>query len=66
MYAAKTNLTRSASFGFPGVNFVTRSAVILPGEQVVFQWGDNIMLLDLGTGKMGRVTPGRGPVVVIE
>ena len=66
MSAANARLTRGAAFEFPGVNLVVSSAILLPGDQVLFQWGDNIMLLDLNTGKMGRVTPGRGPVAAVE
>jgi hypothetical protein len=44
----------------------TRNFILLPQEQLIFQLRDQIMLLDLPTRKIGLLTMGRGPVVVIE
>jgi hypothetical protein len=47
--------------GVPSRNFI-----LLPNDQLVFQLGDQIMLLDLPTRKIGFITMGRGPVVVLD
>lgn len=48
------------------MNWPTRYATILPGDQVVYQLGAQIMLLDLNQRKLGLITLGRGPVVVLD
>ena len=50
----------------PFVQWYMRSVTILPGDQVVFQMGDQIVLLDLESHKMGLVTKGRWPVVSFD
>lgn len=39
---------------------------VLPGDQVVFEVGKQIALLDLPTRRIGRIAWGRGPIVTIE
>ncbi|MFC1600887.1 hypothetical protein ACFL34_00880 [Candidatus Sumerlaeota bacterium] len=38
----------------------------LPDDQVVFQWGDQICLLDLNTRELGLIARGLSPVVVFD
>ncbi len=47
----------------PFVQWYMRNVTILPSDQVVFQIGDQIVLLDIESHKMGLVTKGRGPLV---
>jgi hypothetical protein len=50
----------------PFVRWSARNGTILPGDQVVFQWGDQICLFERDTARLGLVTNGRGPVVVLR
>jgi len=50
----------------PFVQWYMRNVTMLPGDQVVFQMGDQIVLLDLESHKMGLVTKGRGPLVTFD
>ena len=50
----------------PFVSWWPDSAVLLPGDRVVFQFGPQIALLDLNQRKIGMLALGRGPVVVWE
>jgi len=50
----------------PFVQWYIRNVTILPGDQVVFQMGDQIVLLDIESHKMGLVTKGRGPLVSFD
>ncbi len=50
----------------PVTNWVTRSPTLLPHDQVVYQLGDQIVLLDLNTRQIGLITRGTSPVVIIE
>lgn len=59
-------ISRRAVLEFPGSDLRVGAAAVLPSEQVVFQWGDSIMLLDLESGDMARISMGRGPCVAIE
>jgi hypothetical protein len=47
-------------------SLAARNPTILPGEQVVYQLGDQIVLLDLNTRTVGVVARGRGPLVVLD
>ncbi len=42
-----------------------RYATILPGDQVVYQLGDQIIILDLNKRKIGLLAVGRSPVVTL-
>lgn len=44
---------------------VQHRPILLPGDQVLYQLGDQIVLLDLQSHKMGLVALGGSPVVVI-
>jgi hypothetical protein len=39
---------------------------MLPGDQVVYQLGDQIVLLDLNQRKLGLITLGRGPLAALD
>lgn len=43
-----------------------RNAVVLPGDQVIVQVRDQLLILDMPTRKLGFLAMGRGPVVVAE
>ena len=43
-----------------------RNITILPGNQVVFQLGEQIVICDLNSRKLGVITLGRDPVVVLD
>ncbi len=46
-------------------SWACRNTVILPEDQAVFQVADQILVLDLPSRKLGFLTMGRGPVVVL-
>jgi hypothetical protein len=50
----------------PFLAWNSRNASILPGDQVVYQLGDQIVLLDLNARKIGLITRGRGPLVLLD
>jgi hypothetical protein len=50
----------------PFLEWYARNATVLPSDKVVYQLGDQIVLLDMNTRKIGLVTIGRGPVVVLD
>jgi hypothetical protein len=50
----------------PGASWSASSATVLPGDQVVFQLGDYVMLADLNTRKLAPLCRGRSPVVLSE
>lgn len=56
------------NFGFnePGVSLYAHNATVLPGDQVVFQFGEQIVLLDLNTKQLGLITMGHDPVVITD
>jgi len=41
-------------------------ATVLPGDRVVYQLGDQVVLLDLNLRKIGLIALGRGPVVTLD
>ncbi len=47
----------------PFVRWLPRWPTVLPGEQVVYQLGDQIVLFDIPQRKLGLVAFGRGPLV---
>lgn len=47
----------------PFVEWKSRYATILPGDQVVYQLGEQIVILDLNSRKIGLIAYGRSPVV---
>ncbi len=51
----------------PFSRWYIRSATHLPGDQVIFQLGDNqICILDAPTRRIARIVEGRGPVVALK
>lgn len=49
----------------PFVSWFIRNAVILPHEQSIFQIEDMLVILDMPSRRLGFLTIGRGPVVVL-
>ena len=49
----------------PLVQWWSGYATVLPGDQVVYQLEDQIVLLDLPTRRIAMLTRGRSPVVII-
>jgi hypothetical protein len=47
----------------PFLGWIARNATILPGDQVVYQLGNQIVILDLSTRKLAFLALGQGPVV---
>jgi hypothetical protein len=50
----------------PFLLWMVRSPIILPGDFVIFQLGDQIVLLDINNRKIRLITLGRGPVVTMD
>ena len=50
----------------PFFNWSVRSVTILPGDEVVFQAGNQVCIFDRESRKLGVIARGRGPVVVME
>lgn len=47
----------------PFLAWIARNATILPSDQVVYQLGNQIVILDLSTRKLAFLALGQGPVV---
>lgn len=50
----------------PFIQWYMRNVSILPDDQVIFQIGDQIVIFDLNSRKMGLITKGRGPILTFE
>lgn len=50
----------------PFVIWYSRNAVTLPHGQVVYQAGEQIVLLDLATRRIALLAIGQGPVVELD
>jgi hypothetical protein len=50
----------------PFSSWPSRSATILPGDQVVYEVGEQVVLLDLATKRMQFLARGRNPVAVTD
>jgi hypothetical protein len=48
------------------MDWQARNATVLPGELLIYQLGQQIVVLDIERRKIGLVAMGRGPVVVLE
>jgi hypothetical protein len=48
------------------LHWTTRNATVLPGGQIVYQLGSQIVLLDVDKRKLGLIALGRGPVVFLD
>ncbi|MDO8304146.1 MAG: hypothetical protein Q7T18_13000, partial [Sedimentisphaerales bacterium] len=53
-------------FETPFLAWVIQSPIFLPGDFVIFQLGDQIVLLDINNRKIRLITLGRGPVVTMD
>jgi hypothetical protein len=61
----RTKEKLNAALETPFMFWPSRNATVLPGDQVVYQLGDQIVVLDLRTRRIGLVARGRGPVVIL-
>ena len=61
-----TDASLDVALETPIIAWLSRNASILPGDQVVYQLGDQIVLLDLNARKIGLITRGRGPLVLLD
>jgi len=50
----------------PFLSWPARNATALPGDQVLFQLGDQICIFDPASRKLSLLTEGRGPVVILD
>lgn len=62
----KTKASYTVGFETPFINWSSTNATVLPGDQVIYQLGSQIVLLDLNTRKMAMVAVGRGPVIALD
>ena len=66
----RKTLAYGLAFDTPYRGWIARNATILPGNQVVFQLGEGarsqIMLLDMPTHKLGLITMGEGPALLLH
>jgi hypothetical protein len=65
VFSQKSRLYNLA-FDTPFMSWLPRNATMLPMDQVVFQLGEQIVILDLPTKKLGFLTMGIGPCVVLK
>jgi hypothetical protein len=56
----------SVALETPFIAWYPRNVTVLPGDQVVYQLDDRIVLLDIRKRKIGLLTTGRGPTVVLD
>ncbi|MHB1458903.1 MAG: hypothetical protein ACYC0V_18485 [Armatimonadota bacterium] len=58
-------MEKNVNFGLetPFVQWESRYATVLPGDQVVYQLGKQIVILDLNSRRIGLIAYGRSPVV---
>ncbi len=62
----KTHEHLKVAFEAPFIlGWFVRDATILPGDQVVYRLGDQIIILDLNRRKIGLLAVGRSPVVTL-
>ena len=63
--AIKDNLPKHYAIELPFLTWYSRYPIVL-GDQVVYQLGDQIVLLDLNQDLIGVITRGYSPVVVLD
>ena len=68
LYAEKRHSDEILYIGFetPFLEWISSNITMMPGGQVVYQLGDQIVLLDLNKRLIGLVTVGASPVVVLN
>ena len=64
--AEKGDTRKWLALELPFLHWYSRFATVLPGDQIVYQLGNQIVLLDLNADKIGLITMGYGPVVILE
>ncbi|MBI3920734.1 MAG: hypothetical protein HY318_04885 [Armatimonadetes bacterium] len=62
---AKTGATLRVALETPFLTWRVSGASLLPGDQVVMEFGDQVVLLDLNQRKIGLIAVGRSPVAVL-
>jgi len=60
-----TERTFSVAFETPFASWPLRNVHVLPGNLVVFQAGEQVLVLHLDTRKLALLARGRGPLVII-
>ena len=65
-HRGRPNERLSVSVETPVLSWFSSDATVLPGDQVVYQLGPQVVLLDLRTRRIGLVALGRSPVVGLE
>lgn len=63
--SARTGARTRIALELPGLRWSARYATVLPGEQVVYQLGRQIVLLDLATRRIALLAIGMEPVVTL-
>lgn len=66
LWATRWETEKRFALELPFLNWYSRFPTILPGNQVIYQLGDQIVLLDLNADKIGVITRGYSPLVVLE
>jgi hypothetical protein len=66
LIATKGKTKKQLALELPFLKWYSRSPSVLPGDQVVYQLGDQIVLLDLNQDLIGVITRGHSPVIVLE
>jgi hypothetical protein len=64
--AIKEQITKQYAIELPFMTWHSRYPTVLPDSQVVYQLGDQIVLLDLEKDLIGVIARGYSPVVVLE
>jgi hypothetical protein len=62
----KTGRSIRISLETPFAALQIKNVTVLPGDQIVFQLGDQICILDRQTMRLGMITRGKRPVVAYE
>ncbi len=63
--SARTGVRTRIALELPGLRWSARYATVLPGEQVVYQLGRQIVLLDLASRRIALLALGMEPVVTL-
>ena len=64
--AEKGGTVKRLALELPFLNWYSRFPTVVPGDQIVYQLGNQIVLLDLNADKIGLITMGHSPVVILE
>ena len=66
LFAYKGEERLHVALDVPGANWYARNGIVLPQEQMVFQLGDQIVLVDFDQRKIALLARGRGPIVILD